>query len=142
MKTFERSLTVVGALLFLVDGSAQAQAQARLTIVNQSYRELTIKVMRAGDFEDTLHGTMTILPMSSRTMSFSETGVYFMKTMASLPGRDPIYQKGQPFRVFVGSGGYSVLTVTFTIVESAAPQLTDGRSISRDEFDRDSAPHR
>ena len=111
MTVFTRQLTLSAAVLLFI--AASAQAQARLTVVNQSQREMTVKVMKAGDAGDTLHGTMTIPPMGSRTMTFSQTGVYFAKTMATLAGHDPMYQKGQPFRVYVGSGGYSVLTLTF-----------------------------
>ena len=139
MNAFARPLIISA---FLLSVSASAQAQARLTIVNQSQRDLTVKVMKMDDTEDTLHGRMTVPPMSSRTTSFSATGTYFTKTMAIIAGRDPIYQKGQPFRVYVGSGGYSILTLTFTIIESAVPQLTDGRPISRDEFEKGTTPRR
>jgi hypothetical protein len=133
------SLALFAALSLLV--AAPAQAQARLTIVNQSQREMIVKVMKVADVEDTLHGQIAIPPLSSRTISFSDSGLYYAKTMATLAGRNPIYQKGQSFRVYVGRDGYSVLTLTFTIVESAVPQLTGGRPISSDEFDKNVVRH-
>jgi hypothetical protein len=135
MNAVVRNLALSTAMLLAI--AASAQAQARLTIVNQSQRDLSVKVMKAGESEDALYGRMTIPPMANRTMTFSETGVYFTKTMATLAGRDPIYQKGQPFQVYVGRDGYSVLTLTLTIVEAAVPTLSNGRPISRDEFEKD-----
>lgn len=118
--------------------AANGEAQARLTVVNNSERDMTLKVMKGLGVDDSLHETISIIPGGRQTVLFHETGVYVAKTMATLRGRDPIYQKGQPFRVYVGRHGYSVLTLTFTIIESAVPQLTGGQQISKEEFERDS----
>jgi len=97
------SIMLCGLCLSLVAGNAYAQA--RLTIVNQSQRQMTVKVMRSSGADNTLHGTLSIGPMGNQTMQFTETGDYFTKTMAVLDGQDPIYQKGQPFKVYVGRDG-------------------------------------
>lgn len=140
MQSFSRP--VLFAVLLVVLSAVSARAQARLTVVNQSSREMSVKIMRVGGDEDTLHGRMSIPPQSRRTMTFSETGTYYAKTMATRFGEDPIFQRGQPFAVYVGRDGYSVLTLTFTITESAVPQIAGGRAISKNEFDKDSTPHR
>jgi hypothetical protein len=128
--------TLLGLCLVLIANTAQAQA--RLTIVNQSQRQMTVKVMETSVDGDTLHDTISITASGSQTVYFSKTGDYFTKTMAVLSGREPVYQKGQPFRVYVGTDGYSVITVTFSITESAVPQVTGGKQISKEEFDKDS----
>ena len=53
-----------------------------------------------------------------------------------LDGKDPVYTKGNPFRVYVGRDGYSVLTVTYTFTETYVQNALDGRQISKVEFDR------
>lgn len=131
--------------LFLVSFglvATAAQAQARLVVDNQSQRQLTVKVMNLAAGRETLHATITIRPFASQTVHFTETGDYFTKTMATLSGRDPIYQKGQPFRVYNGSGGHSVITLTISIVESAVPLITGGEEISREEFERNTSQRR
>jgi hypothetical protein len=119
--------------------ASTAHAQARLTIVNQSQRQMTVKVMRTSLGEDTLHDTIHIDSSGSQTVYFSETGEYFTKTMAILSGKDPVYQKGQPFKVYNGTDGYSVITATFSITESEVPLVTGGRQISKQEFEQNSS---
>ena len=111
------------------------QAQATLTIQNNSQRNMKVKVMR-GTTQGSLHKTVSIAPFGSATVNFYETGNYFTKTKAVLAGRDPIYQKGKAFHVTNDDTGYSVLTITYTIKESAVPQATGGTPISKTEFDQ------
>jgi hypothetical protein len=125
--------------LCLVLLSNTAHAQARLIIENNSQRQMTVKVMNTSNGADTLHQTISIVPVGTQTVYFSETGDYFCKTMAVLSGRDPVYQKGEAFRVYNGRDGYSVITLTFSITESAVPQVLGGKEISKREFDRDSS---
>jgi hypothetical protein len=134
MKTFRTAL--VAACLLLAAGAAHAQA--RLIIQNQSAREMTVKVMRVSGAGDWLHTTTAVAPFGTQTVYFSETGTYFLKTMAVLGGRAPVYQKGDRFLVHSGPRGYSVITMTFTIREAATPQVLGGAEISKREFDRDS----
>jgi hypothetical protein len=114
-----------------------AQAQARLTIVNQSQRLMSVKVMQARGVEDILNRTVVVGPMESRTIYFTESGEYFTKTKATRVGTEPIFRRGQPFVVHTGPGGFTVLTLTYTIAESTIPIATGGTPISQDEFDRD-----
>lgn len=132
MKTVFKSFI---SFLLLLFASLQLQAQARLTVENNSQRSMTVKVMK-GSGKGTLYKTVTISSYSSETIYFSESGQYFTKTKAVLKGRNPVYQKGQPFRVTNDETGYSVMTLTFSITESAIPHLTGGKQISKSEFDQ------
>jgi hypothetical protein len=111
-------------------------AQARLTVENNSKRTMTVKVMRGNVYQSELYTTATIYPNSNATIYFSNTGYYFCKTKAVLGESDPVYQKGQPFYVVNDDTGYSVMTLTFTIVESTVPQVTGGERINKAEFDK------
>ena len=109
-------------------------AQARLTIENDSKRYMTVKVME-GYGSGSLYKSVTIGPYSSSTIYFSDSGYYFTKTKAALNGSDPVYRKGSPFKVTNDETGYSVMTLTFSIRESTVPQVTGGKQISRSEFE-------
>lgn len=98
---------------------------------------MTVKVIQDQFISDLLHETVYIDPNGAKTIYFSETGNYYTKTKASIRGRDPVYRKGDPFRVYNGRDGYSVLELTFTIQETAMPQVTGGREISKAEFEKD-----
>ena len=124
---------IISIIFFFI--ASNAFCQARLTIENNSMRQMTVKVMK-GTSKGTLHKTVTINSYSSSTIYFSESGKYYTKTKAILNGKEPVYQKGQPFEVQNGSDGYSVMTLTFTIKESAVPQVTGGTQISKQEFDQ------
>jgi hypothetical protein len=135
MKHLHAALLALGLVLV----ANTVHAQARLIIENQSQRQMTVKVMATSANGDTLYTTASITAFGSQMVYFSQTGNYFTKTMAVLSGRDPVYQKGQLFRVYNGSDGYSVITLKFSIVESAVPRVTGGEQISKQEFDRNSA---
>jgi hypothetical protein len=111
-------------------------AQARLTIENNSGRNMTVKIMAGTGESASLHEMVTISPYGESTVYFSRTGYYFTKTKAVVNGKEPVYQKGQPFHVTNDDTGYSVMTITFTIKESAVPQVSGGKQISKQEFDR------
>ena len=121
-------------LLIITFISINSFSQARLTIVNNSFREMEVKVMRGTD-KGSLFKTVYISPNSSQTVYFRTSGSYFTKSKATLRGKDPIYKKGNPFRVTNNEQGYSVLTLTFTIKESAFPE-SSGETISRTEFEQ------
>jgi len=127
-------------LVLIVTLSVCAQfhsdAQARLIIENNSIRLMTVKVMKSDNGNGTLHKMVEIPAHSSETIYFSETGYYFTKTKAVLSGKKPECKKGETFRVYNGSDGYSVLTLTFTIIESNVLQSTGGKQISEKEFDQ------
>jgi hypothetical protein len=112
-----------------------AYAQARLTIENNSMRSMTVKIMK-GYGDGDLHETVEIAANQSETVYFSQTGYYFTKTKAILYGKDPVYQKGEPFHVVNDDTGYSVMTLTFTITETTIPKVTGGKQISRTEFEK------
>jgi hypothetical protein len=133
MKTMKRTILISVILLFT---ALVSHAQARLTIENNSKRLMTIKVMNGNGSYNSLHKTVTIVAYSSETIYFSTSGQYFTKSKAVLSGRDPVYQKGKPFQVTNDETGYSVMTLTFSITESAVPQVSGGIQISKTEFDK------
>ena len=120
---------------FLLLVSFAGNAQARLTIENNSMRQMTVKVMKGSSGKGTLHESINISAYGSETVYFTETGYYFTKSKAILNGKDPVYKKGKSFKVINGSEGYSVLRLTFTIKESAVPAST-GQTISKSEFEQ------
>jgi hypothetical protein len=125
-------------LLFLlvILACVNSFAQARLTIVNNSQRSMTVKVMKGYSGKGILYETTTISSFGRETIYFSESGYYFTKTKAVLAGKEPVYQKGQPFEVTNDKTGYSVYTLTFSIKESNVPQVTGGQKISKAEFEQ------
>jgi hypothetical protein len=133
MKSILKSAFFTAILLLI---SFAVNAQARLTIENNSQRSMIVKVMQGSGGKGTLQETVTIGAYGSETVYFSESGYYFTKTKAVLKGKDPVYRKGQPFEVTNNSSGYSVMTLTFSIKESTVPQATGGKSISKTEFDQ------
>lgn len=133
MKSIIKS-TIFSTILLLITFAVNAQAS--LTIENNSMRSMTVKVMKGYSGKGTIHETVTVSAYGSETVYFSESGYYFTKTKAVLKGKDPVYRKGQPFEVTNNSSGYSVMTLTFSITESTIPQATGGKSISKTEFDQ------
>lgn len=132
MKSILKSVILVKVFFIL---SITVNAQARLTIENNSQRSMTVKVMQGNGGRGRLHQTTTIGAYRSETVYFSESGNYFTKTKAVLKGKDPVYRKGQPFKVTNDATGYSIMRLTFSIKESSLPQATGGKSISKTEFD-------
>jgi hypothetical protein len=133
MKLTINTLVSVAFMMLL---STLAAAQARLTIENNSSRQMTVKVMQGYGGKGVLREKVTIGAYGSNTVYFSQSGYYFTKTKAVLTDKDPIYRKGNPFEVTNDDTGYSVMTLTFSIKESAIPQATGGKSISKQEFDQ------
>ncbi|MBK6820490.1 MAG: hypothetical protein IPG85_13275 [Bacteroidetes bacterium] len=88
-------------------------AQASLTIENNSMRTMSVKVMKGSSGKGTLHDKVTIGAYGRKTIYFSTSGYYFTKTKAVLAGKDPVYRKGNPFSVTNDDTGYSVMTLTF-----------------------------
>lgn len=120
----------------LLVSSLTLSAQARLTIENNSMRSMTVKVMKGYSSPAVLYESVTVNAYDRVTVYFSNSGTFFTKTKAVLNGKDPIYRKGESFQVTSNSMGYSVMTLTFTIVESSKPQATGGKAISKTEFDQ------
>jgi hypothetical protein len=123
----------ISAIIMLT--SLTVNAQARLTIENNSKRTMTVKIMKSSNGRSSLHQTVVISAHSNSTVNFSNTGYYFTKTKAVLGNKEPVYQKGKPFHVVNDETGYSVMTLTFSITESSVPQVTGGQQISKKEFD-------
>jgi hypothetical protein len=122
--------------LFFILFNSNCFSQAQLNIVNNSQRSLYIKVMKSDGSKGSLFETVSIPAQESKTIYFQESGYYFTKTKAILNGKEPVYEKGQPFKVYNGSDGYSVLTLTFSLKESKTPQLLSGKRISQKEFEQ------
>lgn len=121
-------------LLFFFFFNAIIWAQARLEIQNNSDHNMHIKVM--DEYTDDLYKEIYMEPYSDKTIYFSETGHYYLKTKATKSGYDPIYKKGDAFRVYNGADGYSVLTLTYTINRTSSYNPMRGETISKTEFDK------
>lgn len=133
MKTLIKS-TFITVCFLAISFTILAQ-QANLTIENNSRRTMTVKIMK-GTGKGLLNNTVTIGANNKEIIYFSETGYYFTKTKAILNGREPVYQKGLPFKVINDDTGYSEMTLSFTIIESAVPKVTGGKQITKTEFDQ------
>ena len=129
-------LKSIFTIIFVSLMALKANAQAKLTIENNSMRSMTVKVMQGYKGKGTLHETVTIGAYDSETVYFTESGSYFTKTKAVLKGKNPVFRKGQPFNVTNDETGYSVMTLTFSIKETSVPQATGGKEISKTEFDQ------
>jgi len=124
-------------VMFLIAASSAYCQQAELHINNRSDRSMEIKIMRSeGNGRGSIHSRMTIYPNSNGVKYFSTTGFYFLKIRASRSGRPDVFSKGDPFRVYVGSDGYDVLTITYSIEESSLDTVS-GETITKSEFDKD-----
>lgn len=132
-----KKILFITTLLLLFALAAIGQ-RAELHIINTSARSLTIKIMKEnGPADHVLYSTLSVIPYGRATEYFAQTGNYYLKTEAGLEGKDFIYTKGNPFQVYVGSNGYSVLTITYSITENNVPNPLAGNRISKGEFDRD-----
>ena len=109
---------------------SKISAQARLEVKNNSERNLYVKIMQKGGG---LFATMTVSPYSSDTQYFEETGYYYLKTKGTKRGLRAVHKKGNAFKVYNGTDGYSVMTVTYSISGGVS---ADGREISEEEFNR------
>ena len=83
MKSIIKS-TVFSTILLLVTFAVNAQAS--LTIENNSMRSMTVKVMKGYSGKGTIHEIVTVSAYGSETVYFSESGYYFTKTKAVLKG--------------------------------------------------------
>jgi hypothetical protein len=126
--------TKLFTLFILVLCTTSSIAQARLTIVNNSMRDMTVKIMQ-GPGKGSFYESVQIAPYSQETVRFYASGTFFTKSKAVIFKKDPIYKKGKSFKVTSDETGYSVLTLTFTIKESAVVE-SNGQSISKAEFDQ------
>jgi hypothetical protein len=123
------------SLLLISVASIAYLHPAELRIKNDSQRQLTVKVMTAAGQR---YAVASVESDSTETIDIHKTGEYYLKTKATLKGRQPVFRKGNPFKVYVGVDGYSVLTVTFSIQESDLHDPMSGRQISESEFETDS----
>lgn len=86
---------------------------------------------------DEKYSSLSIPPHSNIIEYFSQTGYFYLKTKATMQGKNPVYEKGNSFRIYAGRDGYSVLTITYVMQESNLPDPTKGKNISKAEFDKD-----
>jgi len=139
---FKSILTTASLFFFLLLSAYSAYAYlhpAELRIKNTSQRHLTVKIMKqTSGNKGKKYTTVNISKKSNKTININETGNYYLKTKAVISGKDPVYKKGDPFKVYVGGDGYSVLTITFSIQESSLPNPMSGKQISKSDFDNDS----
>ena len=126
-------------VLFGYSLPAMCNAQARLTIENKSNYTMHIKVMRESSSAAngaTLYQEVKMLPHSSEEVFFYQTDNYYLKTKATRPNEPTLYKKGHPFEVYNGTDGYSVMTITFEISGNGGRSPLSGKSISKEEFNK------
>ena len=100
----------------------------------ESQRTMQVKVMRNAN-QSAVKYTEVFIPANNEvSVAISHTGNYYLKVKAEYPERPP-FVHGRSAQCYVGPGGYSVLTFTYTIDERSVS--TEGKSISRSEFDKD-----
>ena len=116
--------------------SVLAFSQAKMEVKNNSGRYMVLKIMK-GYISGSLYKTIYVNAYSSKTVYFSSTDYYYTKSKATLRGKNPVYEKGESFRVVNENTGYSVITLEFSITESNVPQLVGGKRISKSEFEMD-----
>ena len=134
MKTNQTSMscTRYWLVLFLLILTIPVFAEsARLTINNNSERDLTVKVMKNSGG---LYTTLYIGPKQSRTCYIQQQGYYYTKVKAERSRFDTMYSKDDAFYVQNNSTGYSVLELTYWIQESQYPQ-SSGTRISKSQFE-------
>ena len=135
MATFAKLSLTILCMVGLHGGLYAQSHPAEVRIVNQSQRTMEIKVMQNTN-QGALKYYEALVPANGQgAIAIFQTGTYYLKVKAEYPGRDPVYSMGDPFECHVGSDGYSVLTFTYTIDERAL--TTEGKSISRSEFEKD-----
>ncbi len=124
------------ALIFALS-SVKAQ-QAELHLVNNSSRNMYVKVMKQSIRDSYRYSTLRIAPYGNAVEYFPETGYYYLKVKSYKKGRQTIYSRGDAFKVYVGSDGYSVLTITYDVNESSySIDPLSGERISKEEFMKD-----
>lgn len=121
--------------LLLSTLSITVNAQANLTIENDSDRKMFVKLMEGKGKKATLYSMVVINAHESQIVNFSKTGHYFTKMMAELEGRETMYQKGSPLKIVNDAKGFSVLKLKFTIKESKIPMSSGGEKITREEYE-------
>lgn len=120
--------------ILLLFTTATVNAQANLTIVNNSQRTMTVKVMKKVGSKSISHEKVTISANSSSKIYFSESGNYFTKTKATLKGKTAICKKGNAFKVVNDTTSYSILGLTFTITNINFHCANGRTSVSKCEF--------
>jgi hypothetical protein len=111
---------------------------AELRLENESQRKLTVKVMKKIPNDGSKRYTIdSVMAKSSKTIYIHETGDYYLKTKAELSGKETLYKRGNPFEVYVGDDGYTVMTVTFNINEDSLPDPLSGEMITQSDYEAD-----
>lgn len=135
IKYSSRYCFVIFLFLIVLPASSYAQLHpAELKIENKSERKMEIKVIELN--KNNKLTQVTISARNNVTIPIHETGKYYLKVKAIYPNREPIYSKGNPFEVYVGYDGYSVLTISYSVNESSLDPLS-GKTISKEEFEKD-----
>lgn len=111
---------------------------AELRIDNKTTRNMEIKVMKEIGNKAVKVSDDSVSAGTKKTIFISDTGDYYLKVKAVYPGREPAYSKGNPFKCYVGSDRYSVLTVSYSMKESES-QLDplSGNKINKSDFEKD-----
>ena len=138
----KRRLTIPVILILLLSLQMPVN-KAELLLINKSKRYMYVKIIKGAGRKTSLHAEATLPPKTKHIFSFTETGKYFVKTMAVLkPGNgnsnDTIYSKSKPFQVVADPRrGYSRLKMKYTVKESKRSRPSGSIPISRSEYMKD-----
>ena len=99
MKTKKINKVGISILVVLFLSMSNLFGQANLTIVNNSGRVITVKIMKGDSYYNQLHEKVYVSAWGSTVVYFNESGNSFTKSKAVLAGKDPVFRKGKPFYV-------------------------------------------
>ena len=123
-------------LCFFTLFSLISSAQGRLILKNTSERELTVKVMKGSGGRGVFTDSVVVESNGTDTVFITKPGAYFLKTKATMEGKDTIFQKGRAFQMYIGVRGASEITMTFTIKEDKSQNASEGVLINRKEYEQ------
>ena len=139
-----KKLLTVAVIFVLMLSLKMPDNRAELQLINKSKRFMFAKVIKIeGRKTTSLYAEAGLAPKTDHIFYFSETGRYFVKTMAVLkPGNgepnDTLYSKSQPFQVIADSRrGYSRMKMKYTVKENKKSVPTGSIPISKGEYFKD-----
>ena len=103
------------------------EPKARLSLVNKTDCDLTVKVMNA--VTSHLYQAVDIPPHDTAAVDISRNGRYFTKVRATCDDRRPAYRRTGTVQFQCDAQGYTNAEMTFTMVASVHD--SDGHAVER-----------
>lgn len=114
--------------------------EAKLKMINKSTRYLTVKVMKGTEKKAELHQQMALAPKADHIFTFTQTGKYYVKSMAVKIGEsetenDTLFSMGKPFQVTADpKKGYSMMKMKYMVKESKRSLGSGSIPITKGKF--------